>query len=465
MSEKKFELTDLVRYFHNVRNSKGELVPIIGEDRLAVTAALAYLLEDTNFMINAYSGTGKTVIMNAVFNLLEGTPIKTAVIEQLSETALWYDTDAINQSRFIAIPEAQKCPESIIEILKTWADDRPAIRKRTDVTISDIREQRLIPKFVFMCKAVENKRGDAFLDAELERRYMVTHTNPTVKQTEDVIKYKLDTTARPQEDIITMSDGEIQELKDHIAKCIINRDDTRAIKVRNPCGPSLFKIIPTLFPIARSKVHYFLKLINAVARFYPDEMMTVERDGVTYGLVTPKHNWLATQIYIDTFVTECLQMPSHGIDILKLIPDSDIDQFGMVTSEVTKMSMKEIQQCARQAGLPFAGKSITPLLTSLQMLGFLEIEEENNKRLYFKSPLIREPSTKINWEELLDETKVLIKDTWPEVANEYISRYCEDVKLINPFTREEIKLGTMSKTPPKVETETGDVDYGAWYED
>ena len=86
-------------------------------------------------MINAYSGTGKTVIMNAVFGLLEGTSIKTSVIEQLSETALWYDLDNINQSRFIAIPEAQKCPESIIEILKTWADDRPAIRKRTDVTI------------------------------------------------------------------------------------------------------------------------------------------------------------------------------------------------------------------------------------------------------------------------------------------------------------------------------------------
>ena len=50
-----FELTDLVRYFHNVRNDKGELVPIIGEDKLAVTAALSYLLEDTNFLINAYS--------------------------------------------------------------------------------------------------------------------------------------------------------------------------------------------------------------------------------------------------------------------------------------------------------------------------------------------------------------------------------------------------------------------------
>ena len=148
---KQFELTDLVRYFHNVRNEKGELVPIIGEDKLAVTAAVAYLLEDTNFLINAYSGTGKTVIMNAVFGLLEGTGISYTVVEQLSDTALWYDMDSLNNSRFIAIPEAQKCPENIIEILKTWADDRPAIRKRTDVTIGDIRQQTLYPKFVFMC--------------------------------------------------------------------------------------------------------------------------------------------------------------------------------------------------------------------------------------------------------------------------------------------------------------------------
>jgi len=468
MNEKKFELTDLVRYFHNVRNSKGELVPIIGEDRLAVTSALAYLLEDTNFMINAYSGTGKTVIMNAVFGLLEGTSIRTAVIEQLSETALWYDLENINQSRFIAIPEAQKCPESIIEILKTWADDRPAIRKRTDVTIQDIREQKLIPKYVFMCKAVENKKGNAFLDAELERRYMVTHTNPTVKQTEDVIKYKLDTTARPQEDIITMSDEEIQELKNHIANCIINRDDTRAVQLRNPCAPFLFKLIPTLFPIARSKVHYYLKLINAVARFYPDEILTTEKNDTTYGLVTPKHNWLATQIYIDTFVTECLQMPSHGIDILKLIPDSDIDRYGMVTSEVIKLSMKEIQQAARQAGLPFAGKSVTPLLTALQMLGFIEMEEENNKRLYFKSPLIREPSTKIDWDEALEETQKLVKETWPEISNEYIDRYCTGVEVINPFTQEKVSIGPkrVGDSPQAEEiTDKTPNDYGAWYED
>lgn len=459
-----FELKDLVRYFHNVRNERGELVPIIGEDKLAVTAALSYLLEDTNFLINAYSGTGKTVIMNAVFGLLEGTGITYQVIEQLSDTALWYDMDSLNSARFVAIPEAQKCPENIIEILKTWADDRPAIRKRTDVTIGDIRQQTLYPKFVFMCKAVENKKGDAFLDAELERRYMVTHTNPTVSQTETVLKYKLNQAASPQQDLQTMDDDEIAGLKNHIRDCIIARDDSSATKIRNPCAPFLFDVIPTLFPIARSKVHYFLKLINAVARFYPDEILTLEKGGVKYGLVTPKHNWLAVQIYIDAFVTECLQMPSHGTDILHLIPDSELDNFGMVTGETVKMTKNQIQQAARSAGLPFALKNINPLLASLQMLGFLEMEDDNGKKLYFKSALIKEPKTKIDWVQLLASTEKFMYETWPkDVADEYVTRFCRNVEVENPFTQEKVTLGTDYR-PAVTEEEKEVDDYANWLE-
>ena len=467
LSEKKYQIDDLVNYFHNVKNKKGDLVPIIGEDKLAVTAALAYLLEDTNFMINAYSGTGKTVIMNAVFELLEGTGIPYTVLEQLSDTALWYDMETLNRSRFIAIPEAQKCPESIIEILKTWADDRPAERKRTDVTIQDVRTQTLYPKFVFMCKAVENTRGNLFLDAELERRYMITHTNPTVKQTEDVLKQKLSSVAKPDGDLQTMSDDDIKGLKDHIVNCIIQRDDEASVRIRNPCAPFLFDVIPTLFPIARSKVSYFLKIINAVARFFPDEIMRVERDGTEYGLVTPRHNWLATQIYIDTFVTECLQMPSHGIDVLHLIPDTEMDSFGMVSSDVAKLSMKELQQAARAAGLPFAQKNLNPLLTSLVMLGFLEMDDNDGKKRFFKSPLIREPSTKIKWPELLESTQTLMKETWPEVADDYISEHCTDVEVRNPFTKEVVQLGTRSQKTPSISNsntkyESDPLDYGDW---
>ena len=289
---------------------------------------------------------------------------------------------------------------------------------------------------------------------------MVTHTNPTVKQTEDVIKYKLDTFAKPHEDLVTMSDKEIDALRKHISDCIIERDDTRGMKIRNPCAPFLYDLIPTLFPIARSKVHYYLKLINAVARFYPGELVRVERDGITYGLITPKHNWLATQIYIDTFVTECLQMPSHGVDILKLIPNSDVDKYGMLTSEVIKMSKSEIQQAARQVGLPFAQKNINPLLTSLVMLGFLEQEEEDKKLLYFKSTLVREPSTKIDWSDLMRGTQELMKNTWPEIADEYNKNYCTKIEVEDPFTREKQVL-SIGEEREKISSDK--VDYGGWY--
>ena len=62
----KYEIHDLTRYFHNVRKKDGTLNPILGEDATALTACLSYLLEDNNFVIKAYSGTGKTVIMDAI---------------------------------------------------------------------------------------------------------------------------------------------------------------------------------------------------------------------------------------------------------------------------------------------------------------------------------------------------------------------------------------------------------------
>ncbi len=95
----KLEIYDLTRYFHNVRKKDGSLNPILGEDELAVSACLSYLLENNNFVIKAYSGTGKTVIMDAIFALLPEEFYY--VLEHLSETAVWYDADKINKGIII----------------------------------------------------------------------------------------------------------------------------------------------------------------------------------------------------------------------------------------------------------------------------------------------------------------------------------------------------------------------------
>ena len=449
----KYELHDLVRYFHNVRNKKGELNPIIGEDKLAVTSALAFLLEDNNMVIKAYSGTGKTVIMDAVFNLLPDEYYHT--IEHLSETAVWYEAEKINRARFVAIPEAQKLPEGVMEVIKTWGDNRPAFRKRTDVTIGETVEQTLHPKFVFMCVAVENDKGSAYFDAELERRCMIGHTNPTAKQTESVIKHKLMHVALPKKELLTMSDDEINGLKQHVLNAIGRRDDERAMQLRNPCAPFLMKAIPSIFPVSRSKVQYLLKLINAVARFYDDEILRVERDGVTYGLVTPKHNWLALRIYLDTFISECLHMPSHGTDILQLFPDTSLDRFGM-SADVVKMTEAEIKKEAKRAGLPFT--KLRPVLSALVMTGFIEMDEtEKGKTKYFKSPLISDPSKKIKWNDLIEKTEEFVREKWPKISSEYIGRSCGSIEIIDPFSGDHIKLGKGAKTAIDIDTIDKDV--------
>ena len=242
MDMKKYELHDLLRYFHNAKKRDGTLFPILGEDALALTASLSYLLEDTNFCVKAYSGTGKTVLMEAIFNLLPEEYVYT--VEHLSETAVWYAQKEINNARFVAIPEAQKIPEGVMEIIKTWADGREASRKVTDVTIKRAVEQWLDPKYVFMCVAVENEKGSSMFDAELERRCMIMHTNPTVEQTERVVRHKLRHSAVATSSISTMSDEEIEGLSQHIISAIRQRDEDDATIIKNPCAPFLFDAIP-----------------------------------------------------------------------------------------------------------------------------------------------------------------------------------------------------------------------------
>ena len=446
----KYEIHDLTRYFHNVKAKDGTLNPILGEDELALTACLSYLLEDTNFVIKAYSGTGKTVIMDAIFALLPEE--FTHTMEHLSETAVWYEAEKINRSRFVAIPEAQKLPEPVMEVIKTWGDGRNAFRKRTDVTIGTTVETRLNAKYVFMCVAVENTKGSSYFDAELERRCMIMHTNPTVKQTERVVKHKLLDAAAPKSFLSTMKDEEIEGLKTHILDVVVARDEEEAIVMKNPCAPFLFEAIPSAFPVSRSKVQYLLKLINAVARFYPDEILRVEQDGVKYGLVTPKHNWLGLRIYLDSFVSECLHMPSHGTDILKLFPDTRLDRFGFADSDTVRMSTNEIKKAAKAAGLPFT--KIEPILGALIMTGFLEMDEDKGKKVYYKSALIDEPVSKIKWSELIEETKEFVREKWPKVAGEYNGRYCSGIKIVDPFDGHDFELGERAKTA--IDVESGD---------
>jgi hypothetical protein len=121
-----------------------------------------------------------------------------------------------------------------------------------------------------------------------------------------------------------------------------------------------------------------------------------------------------------------------------------MDKFGFADSETVKMSEGELKKAAKAVGLPFT--KMRPVISGLLMTGFLESEDDGKRTLYFKSPLINEPVAKINWSELIEETKEFVRENWNEVADEYIGRHCRSIKIIDPFSGDNIELGERAKT-------------------
>jgi hypothetical protein len=90
------------------------------------------------------------------------------------------------------------------------------------------------------------------------------------------------------------------------------------------------------------------------------------------------------------------------------------------------------------------------------MTGFLEEKEEDGKKFYYKSPLLKTPESKIKWNELISETKDFTRKHWPEVAEEYIERYCNDVTAIDPFTGEDVLITADAASAGSIEIVGGE---------
>ena len=87
------------------------------------------------------------------------------------------------------------------------------------------------------------------------------------------------------------------------------------------------------------------------------------------------------------------------------------------------------------------------------MTGFLEMDDEKGKRMYYKSPLIDEPVAKIKWSELIEETKKFMAKNWTSESREYVDRFCSDIEIVDPLTGDNIKLGKGAKRAIDIESD------------
>ena len=57
---------------------------------------------------------------------------------------------------------------------------------------------------------------------------------------------------------------------------------------------------------------------------------------------------------------------------------------------------------------------------------------------------------------MIDSTKEFVEEYWSEISREYIQRYCDEVKAMDPFTGEEIIIGADASSPSSIEVVGGE---------
>jgi len=409
--------------------------PLIGEEAAALQTFLHFVVAESPTLVMAYSGTGKTVLIDAVLDLIpEGELFS---IQQGSETSPWYNAAAINRARFVEFPELQKATQNIgiVEILKNWGEGKDAKREKTDIIKekegeNPIDEQLLKWHPFISSAAIGNVAAKPVLDDdEFMRRVLEVRTDPSQEMTKRVVGYKMARWGKATDDA-PLTPYEVSMLKGHISE-ILNKGPTKYV---NPAYKLFEDVIPTALPVARSYVDNLIRLTNAVGRFYYKKRIILDEN--LY--LTPQDLYEASRIYIKDFIEGCMKLPLLGREILNVFPSHKLAMAQSLTDDIPdncKLTIQEVSDKLESIGVSLDVKSVNRILAHLCMNHFL-IQDENDKRKRFhRSVHTADYDGRVDW-------KAIVKACADGAPNdEYRTRFCgSSIVLTDPITGEKVDI-------------------------
>ncbi len=418
------ELYDLVLYSHNYGKQ-----PLVGEENAFLTAFLSFVMGRGAVLVKAFSGTGKTVLMNIIMSLIPEN--KKYGIELGSEKSPWYQTIEINQSEFVEVPELQKAVTNIdmVEILKNWGEGKAAKRKKTDIIIDATIDQILNPKPFITSVAMENR--DAKIDnmEEFLRRVVKIPTDPSVQMTERVIKYKLQEWSAPGS-MKTMDMDGLKRIRSFIAGSLGEREKLDGFI--NPSANVLFDSIPRAFTISRSYIDYLRRLINSIALFYKNERIIDNK----WLFVSPEDIWMGWEIYGMQFIESCLKVPILGDIIIPLFPPVDDG----IADKGNSLTGAEVTSALKGQGYNLEKYNVRRILSSLVQSGYIDVLQDSKPFRYFKSPFILEIAS-LDIDAVMKESESVMSEQYEEHYRSYSERYLDGgTDVIHPINGKRVNI-------------------------
>lgn len=443
-------------YANNIYNEEaGEHRPLIGERETFLTAVVIFICAELGIIIRSYPGTGKSITADAVWALLPAE-IKHRILN-LSDKGIWADVDRLMAARYVYFGEWQKAAqnEDVVEIVKDWGEGRTAERSRTDVTQRNEQggfgkqTTRLTRRPILVTVASADGKDDETLNEQVLRRYPEVATDPSKSQTREVVAMKGRQWDPSEEGILTMTDEEQEQVREHI-RMLIDGSPKDAIL---PGGePLLLKTIPMDFPISRSITDIFKKMVNGVARFHHyDRLRWSDRKGKEHLIATPADFWMALRIYGHNLMLNCLRVTATGKEILEVMPrlTQRGTNGGYIATSREKLTVKDIRKALQKRGISLERAKVQHELGLLVHNTYLDEDDSTPKR-YWRSDSTTRFDNHLS-PELMREIVELCKAGAAKYrfSEEYIQRYCTGPIIVtDPLTG--IELDILRDAPPVV---------------
>jgi Fe2+ or Zn2+ uptake regulation protein len=425
---------------------------VVGEEDTCLTVATASInggLESGGGLFVLYSPArgGKDFTLRKTLEAIYGPGTVYEHPTDESETARYYSAKEANKYDIHIVGDLARVGEGTEKMLKDWGEGKDSIRKVTDITKSeeeDDRTQTMVlncPRIVYATMATDNRNADFNDFPELLKRAFMQSVDTTKEQTERVIMRK----AREHSGQVALNVDPVERAKirqyfEAIPVSLFT--DNVNNKVMKPGMEEIARqtieegrMMPTEFNEARFDFDRLASMMGNVALLNHADRMTVDTGRGLLLLSAPVDYWYTMQIMGNNMVMSALNLTDEDQAILQLLNELDYVP-----------ARKDIQQELRRHGHNIRDSDVKRSLDSMRESGYVT-EHSGSPLTYSISDFasVTDVNVSLDYAAIVEaaaEEVRKIHGIEPEVADEYVRRYCEGSGTIvtHPFTGEAIDI-------------------------
>lgn len=401
---------------------------IVGEEKARLVVFTNFVLGSKPVILKGSRASGKSNCMRVV-----GTYCKKPITISTSSEKVYPRMGELNSFTHFIIPEINQVHQVVLETLKAWGEGVSS--KYSYLNPAKVMETVTIEPKPFMTSiADENKNADQ-LGEELISRMTVVRMDSGVVQNTKVIDAKLSFAENPLK-VKTMSENEINRLLDYVH----NLPSISSVSFVYPPGSSMLKSIPPLFTDSRRDVEKYLFNTYAITLFHCPDRISRVIDGKRYYFVSPADVWYNHRIYQDILMESSLKCGLIEQEIIGILTSfGDVQRQDHFGNKYRGLTHSEVHTKLLQKSYTPTVESVKKFCNNLTQIGYLLCNDTVRPYRYEINPeLSKNYEFTIDWNFIVDYSKKSIMANFPDVYEEYVTRYCSESALtvVDPFTGE-----------------------------